>query len=86
LQWYAVQCYLPAQKKLYLVGHLAPEFGGPSTTSMTLSLEEFDGDRCRLSIHDAHLGNVDQKTIDSLSSGWDQIFREGLKRHVEQKS
>ncbi|MEL7500648.1 MAG: SRPBCC domain-containing protein [Planctomycetota bacterium] len=82
LQWYSVQCYLPAQKKLYLIGHMAPEFGGPSTTSMTLSLEE-KNEGCRLLIHDAHFGNVDEKTVASLSSGWDQLFREGLKRHVE---
>ena len=85
LQWYAVQCYLPAQRKLYLVGHLAPEFGGPSTSSMTLSLEEH-GEGCRLLIHDAHFGNVNQKTVESLKTGWQQIFVEGLKRHVENAS
>ncbi|MEM7316917.1 MAG: SRPBCC domain-containing protein [Planctomycetota bacterium] len=86
LQWYAVQCYMPAQKKIYLLGHLAPEFGGPSTTSMTLTLEDLEESGCRLLIHDAHFGKVDQRTVDSLSSGWDQLFRDGLKRHVEQGS
>ena len=83
LQWYSVQCFLPAQHKLYLIGHLAPEFGGPSTTSMTLKLEGLENDQCRLRVHDAHFGQVDGNTIDSLRSGWDQLFREGLKRHVE---
>ena len=84
LQWYSVQCYLPAQRKLYLVGHLAPEFGGPSTSSMTLTVEDEGGNGCRLLIHDAHFGNVSQKTVDSLRSGWEQLFGQGLKQHVEQ--
>ncbi len=82
LQWYSVQCYLPQQKKIYLVGSVAPEFGGPSTSSLTLSLVESDGG-CKLLVHDAHVGNVDEQTAESLHSGWQQLFGEGLRQFVE---
>ncbi|HBE69027.1 MAG TPA: hypothetical protein DDW52_12835 [Planctomycetaceae bacterium] len=84
LQWYALQCYLPAQKKLYLIGNLAPEFGGPSTSSLTLSVQDQGSTGSKLLIHDAHFGNVDQTTVDSLRSGWEELFGRGLKQHVEQ--
>lgn len=85
LQWYAVQSFLPVEKKIYLIGHMAPDFGGPSTSSLTLSLFETDTG-CKLAMTDAHFGNVDQKTVDSLGSGWKQLFEQGLRDFVEKKT
>ncbi len=82
LMWYTVQMHLPAQFKIYLVGHLAPEWGGPSTSSMKLALDETDTG-CVLRVTDALHGNVDEKSLHSTQVGWTQLFGEGLKELVE---
>ncbi|MCA9125860.1 MAG: SRPBCC domain-containing protein [Planctomycetales bacterium] len=85
LQWYTVQAYLPQQRKIYLVGNLAPEFGGPSTSNLSLELIS-DSEGCTLKITDAHHGCVDEQTIDSLEKGWKQLFDSGLRCYVEDKA
>lgn len=83
LQWYSVQYYLPEQFQIYLLGHLAPDFGGPSTTHLKLALEARDGG-CVLRVSDAHCGAGSEATTQSLQKGWKQLFSDGLKAHVEQ--
>ncbi len=82
LLWYSVQMHLPRDFKIYLTGHLAPEWGGPATSLMSIALEEVDGG-CLLKISDSFHGNVSEKTIESTSAGWTQLFTEGLKGLVE---
>lgn len=82
LKWYDVQYFLPDQFKIYLVGHMAPEWGGPSTSSLSLAIDERDGG-CVLKVTDAHFGNVTEASVESLSNGWRQLFGEGLKPFVE---
>lgn len=83
LSWYSVQFYLPQQFKVYLVGNIAPEWGGPSTSNLCLSLRE-DGDGCILKVADAQHGSVSAGSTESLQSGWNQLFGEGLRVYVEQ--
>ena len=82
LQWYAVQMYLPAQFKVYLIGHIAADWGGPTTSSLQISLEESEKGTV-FKLTDARHGNVDENSIKSSEQGWNQLFRDGLKQHVE---
>ena len=85
LQWYTVQFFMPDQFKIYMVGNVAPDWGGPSTTNLCLSLSASD-DGCILKVSDAHHGKVNEPYIESLKGGWKQLFGDGLKRFVEGKS
>lgn len=82
LLWYGVQMYLPADFQIYLVGHIAPEWGGPTTSNLRLSLVESDTG-CILRVMDARHGNVDDQQVQSYESGWRQLFGDGLKKYVE---
>lgn len=82
LIWYSVQYYLPEQFKIYLLGNVAPDWGGPSTSNLSLALEDSD-QSCVLRVSDAHHGKVSEDYINSLQSGWNQLFGEGLRGYVE---
>ena len=82
LEWYRVQMCTPNQS-LYLVGYLAPDWGGPTTSMLKLSLAE-DGDNCVLTVSDALLGNVTENSANSAKNGWQEMFETGLKQFVEQ--
>ena len=82
LLWYSVHYYLPKQFTIYLVGHVAPDWGGPSTSNLKLSLVTSENG-CTLKVTDAQHGNVNESSIESLSDGWTQLFTDGLKAFVE---
>lgn len=82
LLWSTVQMVSPAAHKIYLVGQLAPDWGGPSTYSLKLAVEE-RGSGSVLKILDAHHGNIDEKNLAALEAGWTQLFTDGLKAYVE---
>jgi uncharacterized protein YndB with AHSA1/START domain len=82
LQWYSVQMYLPSDFKVYMVGYIAPEWGGPTTSSLKLALVESNGG-CTLQVTDARHGNIDESQVQSFQDGWTQLFRDGLKGFVE---
>ncbi len=84
LLWFNVQMYLPKQFKVYLFGHIAPEWGGPTTSSLRLALEERDAG-CVLQITDARHGHIDENQMQSYSDGWTQLFGDGLRTYVESK-
>ncbi len=81
LLWYTVQMCTP-HVSLHLVGHIAPEWGGPATTMLRLGLEERDGGTV-LVVQDATFGHTSAETAKSLEDGWRQLFTDGLKRYVE---
>ncbi len=85
LVWYTVQFYLPEQFKVYLLGNVAPDWGGPSTSNLCLSLEESE-DGCCLKVSDAHHGCVSDQSVDSLKSGWERLFGDGLRDYVERNA
>lgn len=82
LVWYTVQMYLPDQFTVYLIGHIAPEWGGPATSSLKLAVESTAAGSI-LKVTDARYGNVDEQQIQSSADGWKQLFTDGLKEHVE---
>jgi uncharacterized protein YndB with AHSA1/START domain len=83
LNWYQVQHCAPGES-LHLVGHLSPDWGGPATTMLSITLEERDGGTT-LRVRDALFGVVGEGTAKSLESGWKQLFGEGLARCAEAK-
>lgn len=82
LVWYEVQFYMPERFTIYLVGNLAPEWGGPATTNLKLSVEETPTGSV-LKISDAHHGRIDAKHLSSQKSGWKQLFTDGFCAYVE---
>ena len=84
LLWYTVQFCQPDDYIVYLVGHLAPDFGGPSTTHLKLQVIQAGEGRSVLPISDAHVGKLDESAANSLQDGWHQLFSQGLKTFVEE--
>ena len=84
LVWYSVQFFLPEHFQIYLVGNVAPNWGGPSTSNLFLAVEENPAG-CILRVKDAHHGAFHDDFIQSLKNGWIQLFGEGLLRYVEEK-
>ncbi|MFK7736362.1 MAG: SRPBCC domain-containing protein [Pirellulaceae bacterium] len=82
LIWYHVQMYLPSQFKVYLNGHIAPEWGGPTTSSLKLALKESQTG-CVLQIADARHGHADESQKKTCEDGWRQLFTDGLKAFAE---
>lgn len=81
LVWYRVQMVKPGST-LYLVGHTAPDWGGPSVSMLKLVVSARKGGS-RLSISDSILGRVDEAQIATLTEGWRRLFETGLKQHAE---
>ena len=69
-------------ESLHLAGQIFPQWGGPATSLLHLALEE-QGESTVLRVTDAHHGHVSDANVQSLESGWKQLFTDGLKRHVE---
>ncbi len=85
LQWFQVQAVQPADYVIYLVGFLAPDYGGPATTHLRIDLEEEDG-TTTLSLVDGFHGAVDDGTEESLSQGWTQVFGQSFKAFAESQA
>lgn len=84
LQWFATQMYVPSDFKIYVVGHIAPEWGGPATSNLKLALSETETG-CILQVSDSRHGNVDPAQVKSYEDGWNQLFTDGLKAYVEKQ-
>jgi len=82
LLWFSVHMILPEARTIYLVGHVAPDWGGPAAAHLKLAVEAA-GDGAVLRVTDAQFGHVDEKNLGSMKEGWTQLFTDGLKRFVE---
>lgn len=81
LEWYRVQMCVPGES-LHLVGYLAPDWGGPTTSMLKLALAA-QGQSCILTVSDALLGNVTDSSANTAKEGWAKLFTEGLKKYAE---
>ena len=81
LLWYTVLA-VTRNELLSLAGYCTPEWGGPCSTLLTLKLAEH-GKGTRLTVSDALYGRVEDKQVESLRSGWQQMFNDGLRKFVE---
>ena len=81
LEWYRVQMVSPG-KSLYLVGYMAPDWGGPTTSMLKLAVEDRD-DGGALIVSDALLGNVTEASASSAEGGWKMLLGDGFKMFAE---
>ena len=81
LLWYTVQM-CKREESLYLVGYIAPDFGGPATTMLRLKLVGTQNGTT-LMIQDSICGHIEDSTASCLEIGWAQLFGEGLKQYLE---
>ena len=81
LEWFRVQMVSPSDT-LYLVGYLAPDWGGPTVSMLKLAFAQSD-EGSILTVSDALMGNVTQKSANSALVGWKQVFGGGLKTYAE---
>lgn len=81
--WFTIINILPPAM-LEFYGHLAPQWGGPATSIVRLSLEERDG-KTVLHIADALFGCLRDSAEQQISEGWQMLFGDGLKPYVESK-
>ena len=81
LLWFTVLAVAP-NESISLSGQCTPEWGGPYSTLLTLKLEATAGGT-RLHVTDALYGHVGEKQVNSLSSGWQRLFGDGLKKALE---
>ena len=85
LLWYSVQMHLPSDFKIYLIGHIAPDWGGPTISSLKLALIEAENG-CVLQLSDARHGNIEDSQVKCSLDGWQQLFADGLKKFAEQQA
>ena len=81
LEWYRVQMVSPG-KSLYLVGYMAADWGGPTTSMPKLAVED-DGHAGKLTVSDALMGNVTEASARRPETGWNFLFFDGLKAFSE---
>jgi uncharacterized protein YndB with AHSA1/START domain len=80
LVWYTVQMVRPGSD-LYLVGHIAAEWGGPTISMLKLSLAA-RGTGSVLSIADSLLGRISDSKLASTVDGWRELFGSGLQNYL----
>ena len=79
--WYVVHG-IEKEKSLYLIGHMRPPYGGPTTSMLIITLEDApDGTIVKLS--DCEMGKVSEKHTKNLDDGWKLLFAE-LKQLAEE--
>ncbi len=81
LLWYTVLA-VSTNESLSLAGYCTPDWGGPCSTLLTIKLVAH-GKGTRLVVSDALYGHVEDTQVESLRSGWQQIFDDGLRKFVE---
>lgn len=79
--WGNIASIVPG-RRLDVVGHLTPSYGGPATTMFRIALQETEG-RTILRLSDCVHGRVDDKLVNALDEGWRALLGETLKNYVE---
>ena len=69
-------------KSLDIRAYLTSEFGGPALSFMAIRLEAKDNQTI-VSVTDTIFGFPSIGTVNSLETGWGQLFHDGLKAYVE---
>jgi len=81
LLWFTVQM-CDTGNSLHLAGFIFPQWGGPGTTLLHLSLESVDGGT-RFKVQDSQFGAIQSSAAKSMQEGWTWLFTAGLKKFVE---
>lgn len=78
--WYVVHG-IEKERSLYLIGHMRPPYGGPTTSMLLITLEDAPGGTL-LKLSDCEMGKVSETHTRNLDDGWQLLFAE-LKRLAE---
>lgn len=82
LLWCTVHWVQPDAFTVYLVGHLAPDWGGPTTSMIRIRIDEH-ASGAKIHFRESHVGHIDQENLGSLREGWTALLTDGLKKHIE---
>jgi uncharacterized protein YndB with AHSA1/START domain len=83
--WWTVNCIRPG-KSIEFVGHMTPDYGGPSITMIKMELSEAENDITRFTLTDAVMGRIDDEQEANMTEGWTHLMEHGLKAYVEAKN
>lgn len=83
LLWATVHMCQPQNYTIYLFGHTAPDWGGPTTSNMKFEIEATGDESCVLKVSDARHGHIDEENIKQLEHGWTWLLTDGLKQFAE---
>ena len=84
LEWYKVQMCTPGVA-LYLIGYMAPDWGGPTISMLKLGVETRERGTA-LIVSDALMGHVTESSAKSAASGWERLFGRGFKEYAESRN
>lgn len=82
LLWFNVVAF-EQERSIELVGACTAKFGGPTTTMLSLELEELGDRQTRLQFTDSLIGRVSEESLRCLEAGWKELIVNGLKKYVE---
>lgn len=80
--WYTVAA-ITTNQSLTLSGVIAPPFGGPAMSILTISLGDGAGGGTTLRVRDHVIGVVSERQRSVTPEGWNAIFVKGLKPFAE---
>ena len=84
LLWFTVQM-CDVGNSLHLAGFIFPQWGGPGTSLLHLSLEA-TATGTLFKVQDSQFGAIQASAAKSMEEGWTWLFTDGLKKYVEQES
>ena len=80
-------------RSILVIGHTAPKWGGPNTATMEFTLEAANGrdggargkgkGGSVLTLTHAVFGNADAKAKQSYDEGWNALFDDAMRKHLE---
>ncbi len=74
-----------APNAIHLKGMLAPDFGGPAISYLSIQLTTSEAGTV-FNLSDTLFGAVNENTANQISAGWKMIYAEAFKNFVESKS
>jgi uncharacterized protein YndB with AHSA1/START domain len=78
-EWFAIKKVEP-NKAIEMMS--SKWYAGASMNLFKINLAD-EGKGTRLTVTDAHIGIVDEKSIGNLEHGWTELFTQGLKKYCE---
>ena len=85
LLWFTILSLKHAES-MHLSGQICPPFGGPATTILYLQFEDDGHGAMVLKVTNSLFGCVDESSAGPIREGWQYLFGQGLKSHVEGKN
>lgn len=82
LLWFNVVAF-EHEKSIELVGACTAKYGGPTTTMLSIELQELGARQTRLQFTDSLIGRVTEESVRCLEAGWKELIFNGLKKYVE---